>query len=76
MDPIPREEMGNATSMFNLMRNIGGSIGIACGTTYLFRRQQFHTNLLGAHVNSFNPQATADGARHPGRPCGPWRRTR
>ena len=29
MDPIPREKMGNATSLFNLMRNIGGSIGIA-----------------------------------------------
>ncbi len=58
MDPIPSEEMGNATSMFNLMRNLGGSVGIASATTYLFRRQQFHTNLLGAHVNPFNPQAT------------------
>jgi DHA2 family multidrug resistance protein len=56
MDPIPREEMGNATSMFNLMRNLGGSIGIASGTTFLFRRQQLHTHLLGAHVNPFNPQ--------------------
>ncbi|HUB33903.1 MAG TPA: DHA2 family efflux MFS transporter permease subunit [Bryobacteraceae bacterium] len=59
MDPIPREEMGNATSLFNLMRNLGGSVGIAIGTTFLFRRQQFHTNLLGAHVTQFNPQAAA-----------------
>jgi DHA2 family multidrug resistance protein len=59
MDPISREEMGNATSMFNLMRNIGGSIGIASATTYLFRRQQFHINVLGAHVNSFSPQTQA-----------------
>jgi DHA2 family multidrug resistance protein len=56
MDPIPREEMGNATSMFNLMRNVGGSIGIASATTYLFRRQQFHTNVLAAHVNPSSPQ--------------------
>jgi DHA2 family multidrug resistance protein len=56
MDPIPKEEMGNATSMFNLMRNIGGSVGIASVTTYLFRRQQFHTNLLGAHVTATSPQ--------------------
>jgi DHA2 family multidrug resistance protein len=56
MDPIPKEEMGNATSMFNLMRNLGGSIGIASGTTFLFRRQQVHTQLLGVHVNPFNPQ--------------------
>jgi DHA2 family multidrug resistance protein len=57
MDPIPKEEMGNATSMFNLMRNLGGSCGIAAATTFLFRRQQLHTNELGAHVTPFNPAA-------------------
>jgi DHA2 family multidrug resistance protein len=54
-DSIPKEEMGNATSMFNLMRNLGGSIGIAAGTTFLFRAQQFHTQLLGAKVTPYNP---------------------
>ena len=38
MDPIPRERMGNATSLFNLMRNIGGSIGIAVTGTMLARQ--------------------------------------
>jgi DHA2 family multidrug resistance protein len=57
MDPIPKQEMGNATSMFNLMRNIGGSIGIASASTYLFRRQQLNTNVLGAHVNPYAPMA-------------------
>jgi DHA2 family multidrug resistance protein len=56
MDPIPKEEMGNATSMFNLMRNLGGSIGIASATTFLFRREQFHTHVLGANVSAYNPQ--------------------
>jgi DHA2 family multidrug resistance protein len=59
MDPIPKEEMGNATSMFNLMRNLGGSFGIAAATTYLFRREQYHTNELGSHVTAFNPAAKA-----------------
>jgi MFS transporter, DHA2 family, multidrug resistance protein len=59
MDPIPKEEMGNATSMFNLMRNLGGSIGIASGTTFLFRRQQFHTQLIGEHINPYRPQVQA-----------------
>jgi DHA2 family multidrug resistance protein len=54
MSPIKKEEMGNATSMFNLMRNLGGSIGIAAATTFLFRRQQFHTHLLVANVNQYN----------------------
>jgi DHA2 family multidrug resistance protein len=56
MDPIPKEEMGNATSMFNLMRNLGGGIGIASATTFLFRRQQFHTHMLGEHITSLSPQ--------------------
>jgi DHA2 family multidrug resistance protein len=56
MDPIPKEEMGNATSMFNLMRNLGGGIGIAAASTFLFRRQQFHTARLGEHVDAMNLQ--------------------
>ena len=40
MAPIPREEMGNATSIFNLMRNIGGSIGIAAVTTLSSRHSR------------------------------------
>src|SRR5690242_20095162 len=56
MDPIPKEEMGNATSLFNLMRNLGGGFGIAAATTFLFRRQQFHTHQLGEHVSSLSPQ--------------------
>jgi DHA2 family multidrug resistance protein len=57
MDPIPKEEMGNATSMFNLMRNLGGGFGIAAATTFLYRRQQFHTVRLGEHVDAMNQQA-------------------
>jgi DHA2 family multidrug resistance protein len=53
-DPIPKEEIGNATSLFNLMRNMGASIGIASVTTLYTRHQQFHINVLGANVNSFS----------------------
>jgi MFS transporter, DHA2 family, multidrug resistance protein len=56
MDPIPKEEMGNATSLFNLMRNLGGGFGIAAATTFLFRRTQFHTHQLGEHVSALSPQ--------------------
>jgi DHA2 family multidrug resistance protein len=59
MDHIPREETGNATSLFNLMRNIGGSMGIAAATTMIARRGQFYTNQLGEHVNPYNPQSQA-----------------
>jgi len=57
MDPIPRERMGNATSLFNLMRNIGGSIGIAATGTMLARRQQAELTLLGANVTPYSTTA-------------------
>jgi MFS transporter, DHA2 family, multidrug resistance protein len=59
MDPIPRERMGNATSLFNLMRNIGGSIGIAATGTMLARNNQSTTALLGANVTPYDPASQA-----------------
>jgi DHA2 family multidrug resistance protein len=54
MAPIPRERIGNATSLFNLMRNIGGSIGIAVTGTMLARHQQTATALIGSHVTAYD----------------------
>jgi DHA2 family multidrug resistance protein len=56
MNAIPKEEMGNATSIFNLMRNIGGSIGIATAATLLERNRQTYTNILGAHITPYGFQ--------------------
>ena len=65
MDPIANERMGNATSIFNLMRNLGGSMGIAASTTLVARREQLYFNLLGRHVNpySLGSQALANSVR-------------
>ncbi|MDR3746888.1 MAG: DHA2 family efflux MFS transporter permease subunit [Acidobacteriota bacterium] len=54
---IPNERMGNATSIFNLMRNIGASIGIAMVETIQFRNQQTHINRLGANLYPQSPAA-------------------
>ncbi len=54
---IPKERMGNATSIFNLMRNLGGSFGIAIMTTFLSRRNQFHQSRLVERINPANPEA-------------------
>lgn len=54
MAPISREKMGNATSIFNLMRNLGGSMGIAAATTMVARREQMHLNQLGEHVTVYD----------------------
>ncbi|HEX6465895.1 MAG TPA: DHA2 family efflux MFS transporter permease subunit [Terriglobales bacterium] len=56
-DPIPVERMGNATSIFNLMRNIGASIGISMVQTIVTRHSQVHVNTLSANVTPTNLQA-------------------
>ena len=56
MSRISKENMGNATSLFNLMRNIGGSCGIAIMTTFLARRSQMHQNRLVANITAGDPK--------------------
>jgi DHA2 family multidrug resistance protein len=53
---IPNEKTGNASGIFNLLRNLGGSFGVAIGTTVLARRAQAHQNFL---VETFTPYNTA-----------------
>jgi DHA2 family multidrug resistance protein len=57
MNPVPREAMGNATSLYNLMRNLGGSVGIAVVAMLNTRFQQAYTSILGAHVSAGDPVA-------------------
>jgi DHA2 family multidrug resistance protein len=51
---IRREEMGNATAIFNLLRNLGGSFGVAFVTTMLARKAQFHQVHLAGHLSPFD----------------------
>ena len=64
-NPIPNERMGNATSIFNLMRNIGASIGISMVETVQFRKEQVHINRLGAHIypENLNVQQMMNGMK-------------
>jgi DHA2 family multidrug resistance protein len=52
---LRQEQMGNATGIFNLMRNLGGSIGIALTTTMLSRGAQAHQAMLASHLSPYNP---------------------
>jgi DHA2 family multidrug resistance protein len=54
MSGIRKEEMGYATGMFNLLRNLGGSFGVAFTTTMLARRAQFHQVHLVEHLTPFD----------------------
>jgi len=55
---VAKDRLGNATAAFNVVRNIGGSIGIALATTYLVRRSQHHQMTLVGHVDVWSAQTT------------------
>jgi DHA2 family multidrug resistance protein len=55
VDPIPAEEMGYATSVIALMRNVGSSIGISVVATVLARRRQTYQQILTSHLPPNNP---------------------
>lgn len=58
VDPIPAEQMGYATSIIALMRNIGGGVGISAVTTLLARHEQIHRAILARDVNPYNALAS------------------
>ncbi len=51
---IDRAKTNAASAIINMTRNIGGSIGISVATTILTRSQQFHQNVLVAHVTPYS----------------------
>jgi DHA2 family multidrug resistance protein len=53
---MEKQEAGSASGLFNMMRNLGGSMGIAALATLVTWREQFHSNQLGDAVSLYNPQ--------------------
>jgi MFS transporter, DHA2 family, multidrug resistance protein len=53
---LPPAKNNDASALINMMRNLGGSFGIAIATTVLARRQQHHQNLLVGHVTPYTSQ--------------------
>ena len=52
---IPKEKMGQATALYNMIRNLGGSMGIAFAFTVATRRAQFHQARLVENLTPFDP---------------------
>jgi MFS transporter, DHA2 family, multidrug resistance protein len=48
---LKNEEIGNASGLYNLLRNIGGSIGISVVNTILARHEQLHRSELAASLD-------------------------
>ncbi len=56
MTGIPPAKNNNATAIINMMRNLGGSFGIALAATLLVRRQQYHQSMLIEHIGPYGGQ--------------------
>ena len=55
---VPKEKLNNASAIFNLLRNLGSSFGVAFVTTLLARRTQFHQSRLIENFDLYNPGFT------------------
>jgi DHA2 family multidrug resistance protein len=53
---LPKGKSNNAAALINLMRNLGGSVGISVATTLLARRSQLHQDRL---VSTLSPTSLA-----------------
>ena len=70
---LPMRSIGQGTGLFNLMRQLGGSLGIAIMATMLSRLTKVEKAVLTDHVGTLRPghpraagraDARLDGARH------------
>lgn len=50
---VPADKNNDASAIINLMRNLGGSVGVAVATTELAWRNQFHHERLAEHITPF-----------------------
>jgi len=55
LSAVPMREMGHASGLFNFIRTLGGSIGIAAVSTLLQRGAQAHQARLVGHVSLYDP---------------------
>jgi len=56
---IRRDKLVNATAVYGMLRNFGGSVGIAVVTTLLAQRSQVHQATLVSHISPWDPETHA-----------------
>ena len=55
---LRQDQISNATGIYNLMRNLGGSFGIAMVSTLIVRRAQVHQALMVGHLTPYDAAYT------------------
>jgi MFS transporter, DHA2 family, multidrug resistance protein len=67
---VPRERMGYASSLFNMMRNTGAAVGISILTSMLVAKEQVHQARLVEHFSIFEAWRLSEAPRRlPGSPA-------
>jgi MFS transporter, DHA2 family, multidrug resistance protein len=51
---LPANSNSEGSALINLMRNLGGGVGVSFVTTMLERRTQFHHARLAEHITAYN----------------------
>jgi DHA2 family multidrug resistance protein len=72
-----REQQGDGSALFNIMRNLGGSVGTALLSTMITQREQFHDFRIGERVTPYSPYVqqflsnqSVQNLQHSGDPAG------
>ncbi|MGH7314561.1 MAG: DHA2 family efflux MFS transporter permease subunit [Candidatus Rokuibacteriota bacterium] len=55
LSAVPMRELGHASGLFNFLRTVGGSVGIAAVATLLERGAQAHQARLAPHMSLYEP---------------------
>ena len=61
---VERERMGDAASLYSMVRNTGAAVGITFMTTMLVNHEQLHQSRLAEHFSVFEAWRMSNGARH------------
>jgi DHA2 family multidrug resistance protein len=56
---IPPRDSGSAAALFNMLRNLGGAVGIAVVQTFVTNREKFHSAIITPSVSLLNPVTQA-----------------
>lgn len=63
LEEIPRQKMAQASAMFNVIRQVGGSFGVAIFGALLTRRTLFHSAFYGQALDQYSPAFKSAAAR-------------
>jgi len=56
---IAQADSASASALFNMLRNLGGAVGIAMVQTFVTNREKFHSAMINPAVSMLNPATQA-----------------